>query len=54
MKSATYETAMREGIFASLPIELAPDTDSVRVLVVDENSGDIGSFTFPRSTLKNK
>lgn len=54
MKPATYENAIREGIPVSQPIELGAETDSVRVIVVDENSGRMGSITVPASALRSK
>jgi VWFA-related protein len=54
MKPATYESAIREGIPVRQHIELGSETDSVRVIVVDENSGKMGSITVPASTLRSK
>jgi len=54
MKPATYENAIRDGIPFSQQIELASETDSVRVIVVDENSGRIGSITINASAIKSK
>lgn len=54
MKPATYENAIREGFPVNQQIELGSETDSVRVIVVDENSGQMGSFTVPASALRGK
>jgi VWFA-related protein len=44
---ATYEKLMRDGIPFEQPLESKPEITSVRVLVVDENSGLMGSVTVP-------
>jgi len=47
MASATYQKVTREGIQLDQPVDSGPETDSVRIIVVDENSGKIGSVTVP-------
>jgi hypothetical protein len=43
----TYQKLMHDGIPFEQPLESKPETTSVRVLVVDENSGLMGSVTVP-------
>ena len=52
LKSSTYERLMPTGVPFSHFVEMAPGMGSLRVLVVDENSGRIGSVTIPASNLK--
>jgi hypothetical protein len=47
LKPATYDKLMRDGIPLDQPVALKPGTTSVRVIVVDENSGRLGSVTIP-------
>ena len=47
LKSATYEKAMREGIPFDQYLEKTPDSGTLRIIVVDQNSGRIGSVTLP-------
>jgi VWFA-related protein len=49
---ATYEKLMRDGIPLEQPVEITPETGSVRVVVVDENSGRMGSVTVPAAALE--
>lgn len=51
MKSATYQQYLREGIPFNQVLEAAPGTGSVRIVVVDENSGRMGSVTIPASAI---
>jgi VWFA-related protein len=54
LKPATYERLMREGIPFDMSVQPKPDTGSVRVVVVDENSGRMGSVTVPAAVLGEK
>jgi VWFA-related protein len=54
LKPATYQRLMHEGIPFGMSVYLKPDTGSVRVVVIDENSGRMGSVTVPASALGNK
>ncbi len=54
LKPATYQKLMREGIPFEQAIETGPDTGSVRIVVVDENSGRMGSLTVPASAIASK
>ena len=44
---ATYVREMADGIPFEHPVKLKPGTGSLRVLVVDRNSGRMGSVTIP-------
>ncbi len=54
LKPATYAKLQQEGIPFDQFIEKAPGTSSVRIVVVDENSGRMGSVTIPASALQGK
>ncbi len=54
LKSATYAKLMREGLPFDQFIEKVRESGSVRVIVVDENSGSIGSVTVPVAALTAK
>jgi VWFA-related protein len=47
LKQATYDKLVTEGVPFEHAVTLKPGTGSVRVLVVDENSGRMGSVTLP-------
>ncbi|MDE3186634.1 MAG: VWA domain-containing protein [Acidobacteriota bacterium] len=47
LKPETYQKALRDGIPFEEPLEMASGAGSLRVMVVDENSGRIGSVTIP-------
>jgi VWFA-related protein len=49
LKPATYWRLMRDGIPIEQSMEIRPDSGSVRVVVVDESSGRMGSVTIPAS-----
>jgi VWFA-related protein len=51
---ATYEKILDKGIPVDEPLEIGPDTDSIRVVVADENTGHIGSVTLLPSALQIK
>jgi hypothetical protein len=51
LKPDTYERLMRDGIPFEEKIEPKPASGSIRVLVVDEDSGRIGSVTVPAASL---
>lgn len=50
----TYRRLMQTGIPFDQFIERKPGTASIRVIVVDEGSGRIGSLTFPAEALKTR
>jgi VWFA-related protein len=53
LKPATYQQYLREGIPFNQVVEAAPGVGSVRIVVVDENSGRMGSVTVPASAIAN-
>ena len=48
---ATYQKVLHEGIPFDQPSPFKPGAGSVRVIVVDENSGRMGSVTLPAQGL---
>ena len=54
LKSSTYQNLLPKGVPFERSIELRPGMASVRVLVVDENSGRMGSVTLPAAALRTK
>ena len=54
LKQATYERLLQEGIPFEQFIAKPPQTGSLRMIVVDENSGRMGSVTVPSSAFKGK
>ncbi|HEX4320992.1 MAG TPA: VWA domain-containing protein [Acidobacteriaceae bacterium] len=52
LKQETYASGMPDGIPYTHPIEVKSKLGSVRILVVDGNSGKIGSVTLPSSALQ--
>ena len=51
LKQATYDTGMPTGIPFKSAVDVKSKLGSVRVIVVDGNSGRMGSVTLPASTL---
>ena len=51
LKPATYQQYLREGIPFNQTVEADPSVGSVRIVVVDENSGRMGSVTIPTASL---
>jgi hypothetical protein len=49
---ATYQKALRDGIPFNQLIKDDTNFNSVRVVVVDENSGRMGSVTVPATALR--
>ena len=54
LKPATYEQALKNGINIDQPIKTIPDTGALRILVIEENTGRIGTLTLPASSLAKK
>ena len=54
LKPATYAKLLQDGIPFDQYIEKRPDAGSVRIVVVDENSGRMGSVTVPAAALRGK
>jgi VWFA-related protein len=51
LKSATYQKYLHEGIPFNQALEAAPGVGSVRIVVLDENSGRMGSVTVPAARI---
>jgi hypothetical protein len=51
LKPETYQRVLREGIEFEEPVETKQQGNFARVLVVDENSGRMGSVTIPGEAL---
>lgn len=51
LKPETYQRMLREGVPFEAKVETKPDTGSVRIVAVDENSGRMGSVTLPASAI---
>jgi hypothetical protein len=51
LKPATYQQYLREGVPFKQAVEAAPGVGSVRIVVVDENSGRMGSVTIPAAAI---
>jgi VWFA-related protein len=52
LKPSTYQQYLRDGIPFNQVVEIAPGVGSVRIVVLDENSGRMGSVTIPAAALK--
>jgi VWFA-related protein len=51
LRPATYQNLLSKGIPFEREVRLKPGTASLRVLVVDENSGRMGSITVPAAAM---
>jgi VWFA-related protein len=51
LKPATYQNLLQSGVPFEQAVQLKPGTASLRVVVVDENSGRMGSVTLPATAL---
>ncbi len=47
LRSSTYQKYMHDGIPFDQQFEVTPGIDSIRIIVLDENSGRMGSVTIP-------
>jgi VWFA-related protein len=54
LKPVTYQRALEEGIPFDQLVARKQDAGTVRIVVVDENSGRMGSVTVPATVLKEK
>ena len=54
LKSTTYQQYLREGIPFNQVLEVGAGVGSIRIVVVDENSGRMGSVTIPADALAAK
>jgi len=52
LKSSTYQSLMPSGVPFEHFVQMRSDMASLRVLVVDENSGRMGSVTIPATAMK--
>jgi VWFA-related protein len=52
LKSSTYQNILPKGVPFERAVELRPGMASLRVVVVDENSGRMGSVTIPSVAMK--
>ena len=52
LKSSTYQNILPKGVPFEHAVELRPGMASLRVLVVDENSGRMGSVTIPSVAMR--
>jgi VWFA-related protein len=52
LKSSTYQNILPKGVPFEHAVQLQPGMSSLRVLVVDENSGRMGSVTIPSEAMK--
>jgi VWFA-related protein len=52
LKSSTYQNVLPKGVPFEHAVQLQPGMSSLRVLVVDENSGRMGSVTIPFEAMK--
>jgi VWFA-related protein len=51
LSPATYQKYLREGIPLNQTLEAGPGVGSVRIVVLDENSGRMGSVTIPAAAI---
>ena len=54
LKTVTYQRALEEGIPFDQLVARKEDAGTIRIVVVDENSGRMGSVTAPATVLKEK
>jgi hypothetical protein len=54
LKSATYHRLLQNGFPFEVALQARPGSESVRIVVVDENSGRMGTLTIPASSLMTK
>lgn len=52
LKASTYERVLKEGISVDEAIKSVPANGALRIVVVDENTGRIGTVTVPASAFK--
>jgi len=51
LKTATLQDLLKNGLSVERTVQLKPPISSLRILVVDENSGRMGSVTIPATSL---
>jgi hypothetical protein len=52
LKSGTYQKFLKDGIAFNQPLEPGATARTIRIVVVDENSGRIGTLTLPAVALR--
>jgi hypothetical protein len=52
LKTATYQNLLPKGVPYTRSVELRSGTGSLRIVVVDENSGRMGSITIPAKAMR--
>ena len=52
LKDSTFQYLLKNGLSVERTVHLKPSITSLRILVVDENSGRMGSVTIPASALQ--
>ncbi|MDR3741466.1 MAG: VWA domain-containing protein [Terracidiphilus sp.] len=50
----TYQRILKEGLSVNVPIHSAPEGEALRIVVVDEVSGRMGTLTIPTLELRDK
>jgi VWFA-related protein len=51
LKTSTMQDLLKNGLFVERAVQLKPSITSLRILVVDESSGRMGSVTIPAASL---
>jgi hypothetical protein len=54
LRQATYQRILKEGLNVEERIPVVPEIGALRVVVVDENSGRMGTLTVPLSAIPRK
>ena len=54
LKPSTYQQVLKDGISVDEPIKSVPENGALRIVVVDENTGRIGTLTLPASAFARK
>ena len=50
LKPDTYKKAMANGLDAGRDIKVNPDTEAIRIVIIDRTNGSTGSVTIPISS----
>jgi VWFA-related protein len=54
LRPESYQRLLRDGVPFEMNVNARPETTSVRIVVVDENSGRMGSVTIPAAAIATK
>jgi VWFA-related protein len=54
LKPSSYEKVLRDGINIDEPVKNLPGSGALRIVVIDENTGRIGTLTLPATSLVKK